>query len=195
MCGLQAEMSGFTQVGSQVLCVINPAQPLGTVKHFGYNTKNNHSRSIAWGWSRTEGWSAHHCTLTDLETVAVVRLFILLHVFLLGPSCPEVQAGVLFSSLWWQWAAGHTNFGGSQPLPFSFLEYSTLFSADQVLSRCSWYHTTFLFFHSFGLSGLQVVVSFLGWRGLWTALQPKALWTGKGIWVHQFWAHWSELCL
>lgn len=37
--------------------------------------------------------------------------------------------------------------------------------------------------------------SFLGWKGLWTVLQPTVSWTGKYIWVHHFPAHWRELCL
>lgn len=65
--------------------------------------------------------------------------------------------------------------GGCQILPFSPLDYPMLFSAEQVLSRCPRFHTTSLFFSSSSLSGIQVVVSFLGRKGLWMVLWPKAL--------------------
>lgn len=82
--------------------------------------------------------------------------------------------------------------GACQIFPFSPLDYPLLFSAEQVLSRCPRFLTTSLFFSSSSLSGIQVVVSFLGRKSLWMVLWLKALWIGKDTRVYQFPAHWSE---
>lgn len=136
--------------------------------------------------------------MTGLETVAVMQLFDVLYGFLLGLSCLlgvclGVKAGVPFPSP--STSIRACWFCGQSALSIFYPWILNVFSTEQVLAECLRYHIAFIFLHSFALSGLHIVVFFLGLKGLWTVLLPKAGWAGKEAWVHQFPAHWSELWL